>query len=108
MSPVGLAKDGRVMYGPYRIDGEVWDTCDVDICNGRSMGGGIYGYVMTEFFPYTLGCWGPGRNINNRLFFPSCSVFPRQCPNTQTFSNFASHLAAFSMASLAALMVALA
>lgn len=95
------------MYGPYRIDGEVWDTCDVDICNGRSMNG-FYGYVMTEFFPYTVGCWGPGININNKLIFPSCSQYPRQCPFEGTFTNFASFLTAFSMASLAVLMVILA
>ena len=33
--PIGLAKDGHIIYGPYRIDGTLWQTCDVDICNGR-------------------------------------------------------------------------
>jgi hypothetical protein len=107
VQPVGIAKDGRIMYNPYKINGDVWNTCDVDMCNGRQMNG-FYGYVMTEFFPYTIGCWGPGLIVNNELMFPSCSLYPRQCPYIGTFANVAYKLAAYSMASLAALMVALA
>ncbi len=36
--PIGLAKDGRVIYGPFRADGTLWQPCDVDICNGRRDG----------------------------------------------------------------------
>jgi hypothetical protein len=59
--PVGLAKDGHIIYGPYRIDGSLWEACDVDVCNGRFING-YYSYVMTTFHPYTVGCWGPGNN----------------------------------------------
>lgn len=57
--PVGIAKDGRLIYGPYTTSGLPWGTCDVDFCNGRWIQG-YYSYVMTEFFPYTVGCWGQG------------------------------------------------
>lgn len=58
--PIGLAKDGKVIYGPYKADGTLWGACDVDICNGRNFDSDHYGYVATMFFPYTVGCWGPG------------------------------------------------
>ena len=57
--PVGLAKDGRIMYSPFKNDQTTWNSCDVDFCNGRWFSN-TYGYVMTDFFPYTTGCWGPG------------------------------------------------
>mmetsp|Transcript_19302 Transcript_19302/g.40438 ORF Transcript_19302/g.40438 Transcript_19302/m.40438 type:complete len:186 (+) Transcript_19302:428-985(+) len=31
---IGLSKDGRPMYGPYDDNGELWQTDDVDACNG--------------------------------------------------------------------------
>ena len=34
MVPIGLAKDGRIIYGPYRSDGTLWQPCEVDVCNG--------------------------------------------------------------------------
>ena len=33
--PIGIAKDGRIMYGPYLNATYTWDPCDVDTCNGR-------------------------------------------------------------------------
>jgi len=74
--PIGLAKDGRVIYGPFRIDGTTWESCDVDICNGRMMNG-FYGYVTTGFFPYTVGCFGPGTNPKTSDMVATCSNFPR-------------------------------
>lgn len=35
LNPIGLAKDGRVIYGPYKADGTLWQPCEVDVCNGR-------------------------------------------------------------------------
>ena len=32
--PVGLAKDGHIIVGPYNSDGELWSCSDHDICNG--------------------------------------------------------------------------
>jgi len=74
--PVGLAKDGRLIYGPFRIDGNVWQSCDVDICNGRYFNG-FYGYAMTSFFPYTIGCWGPANNLDDQQVYATCSLNPR-------------------------------
>lgn len=59
LTPIGIAKDGRIIYGPFRSDGMLWQPCDVDACNGR-MFGRHYGYVATMFHPYFVGCWGPG------------------------------------------------
>jgi hypothetical protein len=33
-TPIGIAKVGRIIYGPYKADGTVWQPCDVDVCNG--------------------------------------------------------------------------
>jgi hypothetical protein len=57
--PIGLAKDGRIIYGPYNEKGKLWQACDVDVCNGRVING-HYAYVSTTFYPYFIGCWGPG------------------------------------------------
>lgn len=59
--PIGLAKDGNIIYGPFDKDGKEWLACNVDICNGIMMNG-YYSYVTTSFFPYILGCFGPGNN----------------------------------------------
>lgn len=56
---IGIAKDGHLIYGPFKSDGSLWQPCDVDICNGV-IEGTSYNYVATLFFPYTVGCWGPG------------------------------------------------
>ena len=32
--PVGLAKDGNIIYGPYYSDGSIWDPKSLDACNG--------------------------------------------------------------------------
>jgi len=76
MLPIGLAKDGRVIFGPYKTDGTLWQPCDVDICNGVKSGR-FYYYVATMFFPYTVGCWGPG-SMGYGLE-ASCSANPRIC-----------------------------
>jgi hypothetical protein len=77
--PIGLARDGKVIYGPYNSNGELWNPCDVDMCNGRNMDSTHYGYVATMFFPYTVGCWGPGNRGANVQ--PSCSANARFCDN---------------------------
>ncbi|CDW88260.1 UNKNOWN [Stylonychia lemnae] len=77
--PIGVARDGRVIYGPYRQDGELWQPCDVDVCNGR-MFGRYYGYVATMFHPYMVGCFGPG-NMAYKIA-PQCSANARLCNST--------------------------
>ncbi|CDW75005.1 UNKNOWN [Stylonychia lemnae] len=73
---IGIARDGRVIYGPFKSPGSFWQPCDVDVCNGRYFTGNYYGYVATMFHPYIIGCWGPG---NQPEFKASCSTNPRIC-----------------------------
>ena len=61
--PIGLAKDGHLVWGPYKEDGNTWASCDVDVCNGNTIRG-QYGYVSSLTFPYFVGCWGPGTYPN--------------------------------------------
>ena len=58
LRPIGIAKDGHKIYGPYNENGQLWEPCDVDYCNGRYING-EYVYVVTMFYPYIVGCWGP-------------------------------------------------
>ena len=58
-SPIGLAKDGHVILGPYKSDGTTWGCADRDVCNGAFVDGS-YVYVGSDTFPYVVGCWGPG------------------------------------------------
>lgn len=52
--------DGHVIWGPYKHNGAYFLGSDVDSCNGGLFDGVNYGYATTEFFPYFVGCWGPG------------------------------------------------
>lgn len=36
---LGLSKDGRVIYSPLYNNGSTYESCDVDLCNGRMIGG---------------------------------------------------------------------
>ena len=58
--PIGLARDGHIILGPYKSDGSSWTCADHDICNGAFVGSNadVYAYVGTSEFPYVLGCWG--------------------------------------------------
>ena len=38
-TPIGISKDGRVIYSPTYSAGTVYDDCDVDICNGIMISG---------------------------------------------------------------------
>ena len=67
---IGLAKDGRLIYGPFNAEGRLWRACDLDLCNGRIING-KYSYVATPFYPYFVGCWGPA---NPNVDQPSCSA----------------------------------
>jgi len=57
--PVGIARDGHKIYGPFDASGSYYDPCDVDMCNGMTIDGD-YVYVTTYFFPYTVGCFSVG------------------------------------------------
>ena len=56
---VGISRDGHMIYGPYKEDGDFWGCEDHDVCNGAFVEGN-YVYVSTKTFPYILGCFGPG------------------------------------------------
>jgi len=70
--PIGLARDGHIILGPYKSDGEIYGCDDHDICNGAFVGDDkdVYAYVGTDTFPYVVGCWGPGPQQN---YTASCS-----------------------------------
>jgi len=74
-SVFGISKDGRPIYTPYYDNGETYDSCDVDECNGMMIDG-HYSYVSTEFHPYVMGCYGPGAGSD---YAQSCSQNPRTC-----------------------------
>ncbi len=75
ITPIGVAKDGRIIYGPYNDDGELVSSCDVDICNGATING-YYGYFATNFHPYVPACFGPG---NYPTHSQECSTNARTC-----------------------------
>ena len=83
----GLAKDGHVIYGPYNGDGELWTCDDVDMCNGFTLEDGSYGYASTTFFPYVVGCWGPGYASHD--FNPTCTESGCYAISGMSFSAFA-------------------
>ena len=86
MIPIGLAKDGRIIYGPYKSDGTLWQPCEVDVCNGVKEGSNYY-YVATVFHPYLVGCFGPGNPAYG--LSASCSANPRVCSSTtSSIANF--------------------
>ena len=55
---IGIARDGHMIIGPWKENGEIWG-CDRDVCNGAFVDGS-YVYVGSDNFPYVVGCWGPG------------------------------------------------
>ena len=77
MIPVGIAKDGHVIYGPYKEDGTLWNACDLDLCNGMYLNENIYAYATTTFHPYFVGCWGPGNYLYNMS--TRCSTNGKYC-----------------------------
>ena len=38
-SPIGLARDGHVILGPYNSAGNTWSCSDRDVCNGAFVDG---------------------------------------------------------------------
>lgn len=59
-SVLGISKDGRPMYSMYYDNGNEYDPCDLDVCNGLEVNGN-YVYVSTLFHPFFMGCYGPGK-----------------------------------------------
>lgn len=86
LTPIGIARDGHKIFGPYDADGVAWDPCDVNVCNGITIEG-EYAYVMTTFFPYTVGCFSTGAQP---LLYASCSTNPRKCTSAGSFLSLGS------------------
>lgn len=62
---IGLAKDGRVIYGPMKIGqtNVAYSPCDIDACNGLVEtvdNVKVYTYHASYFHPYLPACFGPG------------------------------------------------
>jgi len=73
LTVVGVAKDGHLIYGPYKDNGNAYG-CVLDICNGVYLADGDYGYISSLTFPYTVGCFGPG---GYEYHSPSCTLNPK-------------------------------
>lgn len=75
LTVVGVAKDGHLIYGPYKQTGELFTCSSLDICNGFSLDDGSYGYVYSTTYPYTVNCFGPGvaRNMVESCSTNTCS-----------------------------------
>lgn len=73
--PIGVAMDGHIIWGPLDSTGMAWNDCELDVCNGVFVDG-WYGYASSYYFPYTVGCYGPG---NYNTLSPTCSSLVRSC-----------------------------
>jgi len=71
--PIGLARDGHIILGPWNGDGDRWSCSNRDVCNGAFVGENkdTYAYVGSDTFPYVVGCWGPGPAPDSA---PTCST----------------------------------
>lgn len=72
---VGIAKDGHILYGPYRDDGLTWEPDEVDICNGAWTDDlEEFFYPGTHWHPYGPGCLGSANFAHLDLgLTPECS-----------------------------------
>ena len=89
LTPIGIARDGRKIYGPHNGQGKLWQPCDVDYCNGLYIFD-EYVYVATYFFPYITACYGPANSGN---LVPSCSSNPRKCSSGEVTGRMLAALA---------------
>ena len=74
---MGLAKDGHVLYGPYDEVGKLWQTDEVDACNGAwSADRSDFYYVGTQWHPYLVGCLGSANLPQNEdpPLYAQCST----------------------------------
>ena len=61
LEPIGIAKDGHLIVGPWNENAKYFQPCDLDACNGFIKDNKYY-YVASVFHPYTVGCWGPAQS----------------------------------------------
>jgi len=75
--PIGLARDGHIIYGPFDSTGtEFQGETKVDPCNGAFTTDGTYVYVAQKTFPYVVGCFGPPKPPTADTT-PNCSTNAR-------------------------------
>lgn len=66
---IGLARNGRLVYGPYDESGAAVTVESRDECNSVPMADGSNAYVQSTTAPYTIGCWPPSRTCDLPAFF---------------------------------------
>jgi hypothetical protein len=74
LTAIGIAKDGHVIYGPYKDATDEW-ACLPDVCNGVVLSSTDtsdlhYAYAASKYFPYLPACLGRG---NKPTFYPKCT-----------------------------------
>jgi len=89
-TPLGISRDGHIIYGPYDNTGKIYTS--VDACGGTFDSGGNYVYVGQTTFPYIQGCFGPVKVTGTAT--PACSTNARSVTSTFSYST-----ATFSSAS---------
>lgn len=72
-TPIGVAKDGHVIYGPFNDAGNRYCS-KPDVCNGRYDSDGYYEYITTSYAPFGPACWGPASSTS---YSQTCSSKPR-------------------------------
>eukprot|EP00347_Sterkiella_histriomuscorum_P003120 403365514 len=72
---IGIAKDGHIIISPLNSAGGFYQPCEMDACNGITIEGQYY-YVASVFHPYTVGCWGPARQLKVKQ---ACSANTNIC-----------------------------
>jgi len=85
---IGIAYDGRPIYGPFDSDGKIFSA--VDICNGAYDQDGNYVYVAQLTWPYLVGCWGPVKFTGTTGKTSGCSANSRSFKNHGDMSYSAS------------------
>lgn len=85
LNVIGIARDGHMIIGPFNSELKLWQPCQVDFCNGVTIGGSYY-YASTMFHPYTVGCWGPG---SSNLWAGECSSNAKVCQDFLSTGSFA-------------------
>jgi len=85
---VGTALDGNGIYGMYIDGGEL--PCDLDACGGRtgvtpdSNGQEVYYYMITNYAPFTLGCFGLKDHFTT---VEECrALYPDECSSSSVVS----------------------